>query len=307
MATKITEKTSKQGLVKMLKSAVESLTDANLKERVQYTLKKFAEEQSKVGKADLFDLAKEVESLLPAPAATPVEASLKPKKLGKKSTLKEESKEETSDEDSDDDSNEEEETPAEAPAPAPKKTPAKKNGASKSASKSSPKGNAKKSEVDTIPAASNVGVDRLPSAKMFPAEIDHPDLGKLIACTGDYTTYQDVFDALEAEKTLYFACYWTKRQIREYQYATAKMIKPETVKNGFPLDLDILMAVLPCETMERVFAMSRYTEALFQFEGEDFKPVEDTDPRSGDKFQIRVSAGMEFEIYRPANEEVLKK
>ena len=153
--------------------------------------------------------------------------------------------------------------------------------------------------------ASNVGADRLPSAKIFPAEIDHPELGKIVACTGAYTTYPEILKALEEEKTLYFACYWTKRQIREYQYAQAKMIDPKVVKNGFPLDLDILMAVLPCETMERVYAMSRITEALFQFEGEDFKPVEDTDPRSGDKFQIRVSAGMEFEIYRPAEEEIV--
>ena len=77
-------------------------------------------------------------------------------------------------------------------------------------------------------------------------------------------------------------------------------------KNGFPYDLDIVMAVLPCETIERIFAMSRITEALYRFEGEDFAPVEDVDPRSGDKFQIRVSAGMEFEIYRPADEDIVK-
>ena len=143
---------------------------------------------------------------------------------------------------------------------------------------------------------------------MFPEEIDHPELGKLIACTGDYTEYADILKALNDEenpKTLYFAAYWTKRHIKEYQYANVKMVNPKTVKNGFPLDLDILMAVLPCETMERVYAMSRYTEALFQFEGEDFQYIEDIDPRGGDKYRIRVSEGMEFEIYRPADEEVV--
>ena len=53
--------------------------------------------------------------------------------------------------------------------------------------------------------------------------------------------------------------------------------------------------------------MSRITEALYRFEGADFKPIEDTDPRSGEKFQIRVSAGMEFEIYRPADEEIVSE
>lgn len=301
---KITEKTTKQGFVTILKDYLNSnVVDKNLSERIKYALDMFAKDMTKVSKSDLRDLAVEaveaIKALTPAPATpAPVEASLKPKKsLGKskKSEASAEEVEETAEE-----APEAEEAPAEEVKPEPKKS------GKKSSLKKSDKDSKKKTpEVESIPAASNVGVDRLPSAKMFPAEIDHPELGKIVACTGAYTTYAEVLKALEEEKTLYFACYWTKRQIREYQYAQAKMIDPKVVKNGFPLDLDILMAVLPCETMERVFAMSRMTEALFQFEGEDFKPVEDTDPRSGDKFQIRVSAGMEFEIYRPADEDIV--
>ena len=292
---KITEKTTKMGLINYLKSV--EVADKNLAERIAYALTMFGKDQTKVLKNDLYELAQEViKSLAPATPA-PVEASLKPKKTGgitkaKKSEPVEEEVEAEAEEEA-------EEAPAEE---VPAET--KKSG-KKSSLKKSDKDSKKKTEVESIPAASNVGADRLPSAKMFPAEIDHPELGKIVACTGAYTTYAEILKALEEEKTLYFACYWTKRQIREYQYAQAKMIDPKVVKNGFPLDLDILMAVLPCETMERVFAMSRMTEALFQFEGEDFKPVEDTDPRSGDKFQIRVSAGMEFEIYRPADEELV--
>ena len=280
---KITEKTTKKGLVDYLKSV--EVSDKNLADRVAYAIKMFGKDQTKAKKDDLFELAQEViKSLTPAPAPAPVEASLKPKK--KTSGKSKKSSEPV------------EEAPAE--------TEPKKSGKKSTLSKSKDsKKSEKKTEVESIPAASNVGIDNLPSAKMFPAEIDHPELGKIVACTGAYTTYAEILKALEEEKTLYFACYWTKRQIREYQYAQTKMVKPEVVKNGFPYDLDILMAVLPCETMERVFAMSRITEALFQFEGEDFKPVEDVDPRSGDKFQIRVSAGMEFEIYRPADEEIV--
>jgi len=276
---KITEKTSKQELVNVLKGA--KVSEKNLGERVKYALDMFAKDMTKVTKADLFELAQEViKSLTPAPA--PVEASLKPKsKLGaKKSETKPETKEETAE------TEKKEEKP---------KSPKGKTAA---------KADKPKDGIETLPPASNVGVDNLPSAKIFPKEIEHPELGKLIACTGAYTAYAEVMKAIEEEKTLYFACYWTKRQIKEFSYAASKMIDPNLVKNGFPNDLDILMAVLPCETMERVFAMSRITEALFQFEGDDFKPVEDTDPRSGDKFQIRVSAGMEFEIYRPADEEI---
>ena len=53
--------------------------------------------------------------------------------------------------------------------------------------------------------------------------------------------------------------------------------------------------------------MSLYTEALFRFDGDDFKAVEDTDPRSGKKFRVRVAAGMEFEIYRPEDEEIFSE
>ena len=294
---KITEKTTKKGLIDYLKSV--EVKDKNLAERITYAVKMFTKDQTKVLKSDLFDLAQEViKSLTSAPA--PVEASLKPKKTGgiTKAKKSEEPVAEAEDE-PETETEEVEETEEEAPAekPEPKKT-GKKSSLKKSTKDS------KKTEVESIPAASNVGSDNLPSAKIFPAEIDHPELGKIVACTGAYTTYAEILKALEEEKTLYFACYWTKRHIREYMYAQAKMIDPKVVKNGFPLDLDILMAVLPCETMERVFAMSRITEALFQFEGEDFKYLEDTDPRSGDKFRIRVSAGMEFEIYRPADEEI---
>ena len=288
---KITEKTTKQGFVNILKEYLNSnVVDKNLSDRIKYALEQFSKDMTKVAKSDLRELAEEavnaLKALTPATPA-PVEASLKPKKSGAKKPVKAEEP-----------SEEVEETTEEAPAE-PEKKPGKKKSSLKKSDKDS-----KKTEVETLPAASNVGADFLPSAKMFPAEIDHPELGKLIACTGAYTTYAEVLKALEEEKTLYFACYWTKRHIREYQYAQAKMVDPKVVKNGFPLDLDILMAVLPCETMERVFAMSRITEALFQFEGEDFKYLEDTDPRGGDKFRVRVSAGMEFEIYRPAEEEI---
>ena len=290
---KITEKTTKQGFVNILKDYLQSeVTDKNLVERIQYALDMFAKDMTKVAKSDLRELAEEVvKSLTPATPA-PVEASLKPKKSTGKSKKTEAPAEEV------EETAEETEEVEEAPKTEPKKSGKKSSLTAKS------KDSKKKSEVESIPAASNVGSDNLPSAKIFPAEIDHPELGKIVACTGAYTTYAEILKALEEEKTLYFACYWTKRQIREFQYAAAKMIDPKVVKNGFPYDLDILMAVLPCETMERVFAMSRITEALFQFEGEDFKYIEDTDPRSGDKFRIRVSAGMEFEIYRPENEEI---
>ena len=280
---KITEKTTKKSLIDYLKSV--KVKDKNLAERISYAVKMFSKDQTKVMKNDLFDLVQEVMSVL-TPA--PVEASLKPKK--KSGLTKVHKSDEVGEEASasDDDEEDEDEAPVE-----------KKTGKKSSLKKSN------KVVVETAPPMSNVGVDCLPHAKRFPEEIDHPELGKIVACTGAYTTYAEVLKALEQNKTLYFACYWTKRHIREYRYAELYAVNPETVKGGFDYDLDIAMAVLPCETVERVFAMSRITEALYRFDGHDFEPVEDVDLQTKEKFMIRVTGGTEFEVYRPADEEVV--
>lgn len=310
MEIKMTTKTTKQGLVNVLKEA--KVTDKNLKERIKYALDMFNKDMTKVSKNDLFELVQEVVDHLAPKAPAPVEASLKPKKTSGKAPKE---TEKTTEELVEDIFAEEEVEPVKKekkrPTPKPRATEFEKEAVRQKTASVVKKGGitkAKKSEekVEVLLPASNVGADYLPSAKLFPKEIDHPELGKLVACVGEYTEYADIMQALEEEKTLYFAAYWTKRHIREYNYALTRMVNPDTVKHGFPYDLDMLMAVLPCETMERVYAMSRYTEALFQFEGVDFKYLEDTDPRSGEKYQIRVSAGMEFEIYRPADEEITK-
>ena len=83
---KITEKTTKQGFVNILKDYMQSnVVDKNLSERIKYALDMFAKDMTKVSKTDLRDLAVEVVEALKAltPAPAPVEASLKPKKNGK--------------------------------------------------------------------------------------------------------------------------------------------------------------------------------------------------------------------------------
>lgn len=281
---KFTARTKKQELIDYLRAA--KVSDKNLMERIRYALSMVKKDITQVRQADLLELAREVLSLS-KPSPAPVEASLKPKKTGKK-TPEPVEEPETEDEDSDDEDEDEVEE-------VPEKKPTKKS-KTKALKKTA-------SAVETLPAASTKGVDNLPSAMMFPKEIEHPDLGTLVSCAGHYETYAEIIAALEAEKTLYFACYWTKRQIKEYGYETDHLVK--TPKDGFPYDLDILTAVIPCETVQRIFAMSSYTEAMFRFEGDDFKPIEDTDPRSGKKFRVRVSTGLEFEVYRPADEELL--
>ena len=154
----------------------------------------------------------------------------------------------------------------------------------------------KKKKVEESTPASKA---MLPIAKFFPEEIEHEDLGKLVAVPDKFKTYEELFKALEEGKTVYFACYWTARQIKEYDYAGSRMVK---CPKSFPHDLDLLVACVPCERVQRVWCMSQYTEAMFMFEGDSLEPVEDTDPKTGEKFKIRVSSGMEFELYVPEDE-----
>lgn len=298
------EKKTKQSYVKELRKMLTEgrITDESLKSKVESTLSAFDKDMTKVSKTTIVDLCNEVivhlastaKSEDSAPAPAPVEGSLKPKKKGAKSKPKsEEVPAETAEEDSDESAVTEETAPAKT----------EKSGKKKSSLKKSDKDSKKKTEVETSTPVTTIGADRIPCAKRFPAEIDHPELGKLIACTGEYTEYDEIFKALmdeENPQTLYFACYWTKRHIKEFGYNS--LFDVEAPKSGFTDNLDIVQAVLTCETVKRLFAMSRYTEALYRFDAEDFEYIEDTDPANGEKFLVRVSQGMEFEIYRPADE-----
>ena len=280
---KINTKTNKQGMVEYLEhiDQTDKRITKSLKDRIVYTLNAAKKSIQDVDRASLSDLISDISAVLVPVAVTapaPIEGSLKPAvkteekktapKLGKKS---DETKKE------------------EAPAPEAPKADGKKS-----------KLGAKKPAIDSVPAASSVGKESLPSAKMFPADIEHKDLGKLISCKGILENYKDIVKALEGDITLYFACYWTKLHIKKYEYEQSRRVKAP--KDGFPFDLDLAVAVVPCENIERLYAMSMYTEAMFVFEGEDLEPVKSDDPRGGDQYSVRVSAGMEFEIYVPADD-----
>lgn len=268
-------KASKQKLTNILKEWVTAVkktkANLNLRERIGYTLEAYNKDTASVPKDELLSLVDEV---LAIANPKPVEASKKPLKLDRKSEKTEE------------------------PADEAEKTEEKKSKPVKK-SKASAQKSEKVDEMQTNAPATNVGVDNIPSAKVFPKEIDHESLGKLIAVPHKYHDYAELVEAINNEKTIYIAAYWTKRQIREFNYDAGYSVK--SPKNGFPHDLDIAQAVLVCSSMDRLYAMSSYTEALYRFEAEDFNPLEDTDA-NGNKFAVRVSMGMEFEIYVPADD-----
>lgn len=252
---------TKTDLLTALEGLPKAVQDSNLLDRVKYTLTQAQKSIKKVTVADLKDLVLEAQTML-APAPAPVEAAKKPVK---KPTSK---KAEEADDDEAEDS---------------KKSSGKKT---------------LKKGVKTAPQRSPKASNLLPVASMFPEELsfEADDGEKTLTRVHDkYHTMQEVRDAINEGKTLFIAAYWTKLHLKKYGYA--EMFHLTDTPKPFPDDLDILNIVVACDTMDRVFAMSTYTEAMYRFDKPDFEPVEDEDPSDGSKFTVRVSNAMEFEVY----------
>lgn len=281
-------KSKKHELLDYIIATAKRVKDKNLISRINYALKKANEDLEAVGRSDLYSLAKEIEDAIAAtPAPAPVENSpkLKAPKTGNKKLDKKVAEvlaEDEAAEAEEEPEEEVEETPKKK-APAKEKTSEKKPAAKKPA--------VKKPVVETT---EGLTTKELPLAKIFPKEIDHESLGKLVACPDKYHTVQEIREALDADKTLIFAAYWTKRHIKMMNYAG--MFDVPVPKNGFPYDLDTLQALYVCEGIDRIYALSTYTEAMFEFRAEDLVPT-DCEGNDGSKFKMRYSAGMEFEIY----------
>ena len=278
MANAINAKTTKKGLIEFIRESVKTVKEEGLLSRINYTLKGVEKNEAEVAKSDLYDLAKEIMGFIaPAPQTVAVENSPKPK-LGKKKVA--EPVAETTDETEEEETTEEADTEEVAPAPAKKtkKVTSKKE----------------KAEPATVVATDGLTKKDLPMARIFPKEIDHESLGKLVACPDKYHSIKEIREAIEGDKNLIFACYWTKRHIKEFAYSQSYEVP--VPKGGFPYDLDTLQALYVCEGIDRIYALSTYTEAMFRFVEEDLVPTE-CEANDGSKFMMRYSAGLEFEIY----------
>lgn len=279
--TTINAKATKKSLIEFIRASVDMVKEENLLARIKYTIGALDKNEGDVSKSDLYELAKEIVSIFTPAPATVVENSPKPK-LGKKKTA-EAPVEEKAEEVEEDAEEETEEEPAE------EETPKK----SKKLSKTS------KAEPAKVESTDGLTKKDLPMAKIFPKVIEHESLGKLVACPDKYHTMKEIREAIVADKNLIFACYWTKRHIKEFAYS--KSFEVPVPKNGFPHDLDTLQALYVCEGIDRIYALSTYTEAMFRFYEEDLMPTE-CEANDGSKFMMRYSAGLEYEIYEMVDE-----
>lgn len=286
-------KSKKHEILDYIIEAAKQVKDKNLIARINYSLRKANEDLEAVSRSDLYSLAKEVQAAVSVPAApAPVENSpkLKAPKTGNKKLDKKVA--EVLKEDEEAEAEEEPETEVEETPKKPAKGSAKKGEAKKPVEK--PKAKPEKPKKPAVETTDGLTTKELPLAKIFPKEIEHEELGKLVACPDKYHSVDEVRNALDEGKTLIFASYWTKRHLKEFAYAQTHGVP--VPKNGFPFDLDALQVLYVCEGIDRIYALSTYTEAMFCFTAEDLVPT-DCEANDGSKFKMRYSAGLEYEIY----------
>jgi len=155
-----------------------------------------------------------------------------------------------------------------------------------------------------VEASSRLGTKSTPLASIFPSDFTLNE-NKFVAVPFEYQTMGEIRKAVnEEDKKLLFATYWTSRLIKQFDYVNMFNLKKTTnedVINAFEVDLDIMAPRIVLNEEDTIVAVSAYTEAICLFKGEDLKPVEDTDS-DGNKYVLRFSNGMEFQIYELVDE-----
>lgn len=128
----------------------------------------------------------------------------------------------------------------------------------------------------------------------FPDMINHSELGKLMACKGEYASYKELLKAHEAGKNLYFVVHFPQKVIRSFNYSRQFLLNEQP--DNFMWDFDIFAPVVFGEKQPRVYAFSVYTEAQLIFEPCDFPYMVYDDGKKG-----RVNIDLKFEIYEGEN------
>lgn len=95
-----------------------------------------------------------------------------------------------------------------------------------------------------------------------------------------------VQEALEQGIQVFIACYWSKKLLKQFDYAS---LYHTNKVSSFPNDLDILQPLVFCETLPKLHASSLYTEAMLQFNDKEIHTI--------DKNGERWSNGMNFQMY----------
>lgn len=260
---KVTRNTTVEQLKGILNANFKAVTkkDKALADSISYASQQMKKDPKAVKKADLADLAKQVITLLgdsvkPAVTLKPaVENSTKPKLSAPKGSKKSETKAE----DAPADKGEE------------KKTEPKKPENSKPAEDKKP---AKKPPVqETL------------TAEAFPKEFTAGDVKYELA--HDITDMKGLLEAFNNDEEFVFAFYWNKQQIKQ-SYGSGYLPAPEEFANN----LDLASVLYVSDECKVTYALSMYTEVLYQIMPEAFEEIEG----------VRYNMGIEFQLYRAVAE-----
>ena len=264
----MTAKNSKKELFAEVERVLKEspVLEKNWVDRAKYAIKAGLE---KCSKTDLLSLLKDAADFIKTPTPAPVENSTKPslkkpKQKAEETTEAEEKEEKT------------------------EKATSKKKLGKKTAEKT----------PDKVEGAEKLSKKSFDTAKIFPKTLEVKDLGTLEVRNTEFKSMSEVTEAINEGRELYFATYWTPRMLKEFAYAQANGVP---CPKAFDSDLDILMAVVTCTNVERVWAMSVYTEAMYAFNGEDLTAMTEKDT-DGNEYAIRVANGLKFEIYEKVSE-----
>ena len=280
---KITTKTTKEQLKSFLGANAKAVktADKDLFDQIAYADKMAKKDDSKVTRKDLVDLVKSVIALLgdkcvepalaqeKAPATPQAENSVK--KLAKGVSKKQETKEETSSEESGESEKTAEETQG---ADEKKEAPKKSLGGKKKP--------ATKKEGVTVLNTDADSEKAVQLAKAFPKTLEVGDSKYELA--EDIKTLDDLYEALNKDEEIVFAYYWTKRHLKQFSYFGGWLGQPKSFDN----DLDLATTIYVSDEKKVAYQVSMYTEAMYTVLPKDFE----------DEDGIRVSFGMEYQIYR---------
>ena len=273
---KITTKVSKEQLKQFINDNAKAVKskDKNLYDRMMYTGKVAKEDDSKVARKELVDIAKEtlkvlgedtVITSLEVKEETPVEPVVENsvKKLSKGVSKKQKSMEEVPKE-------------IHVEEPAEQKVDEPKVDTKKSAKKSL----GKKKEQPKKDDATALKTETV--QEMFPNTIEIEDSKYELA--HDIQSMEDLYKALSNDEEIVFAFYWTKKMLKQTQYFMGMLGQP----NNFKDDLDLATTIYVSEEMKIAYHVSRYTEGCYNTLPEDFEEVEG----------VRYAGSCEFQIYR---------
>lgn len=127
-------------------------------------------------------------------------------------------------------------------------------------------------------------VPEVVGAESFPDTLKVGDAEYTIA--HDIKTMKDLLEVFNSDEDvdIVFAFYWNKSQIKQFQYGGGQFNVPKE----FPDNLDLASTLHVSDECVVTYALSMYTEALYQVAPDSFEEIDG----------VRYNNGIEYQIYR---------